>query len=160
MLNDVPVKEEAAMKSNAFLKAMRQQLVARREALRRSLGGDLRSLRAPQEEAVGDEVDAAIASEQAELNSQMASLESRELAQIAAALDKLRAGRYGRCDRCEKPITTLRLKALPYAEECIACARSHERLPSGSVGRGLINRIAAFTGDEFEANDEAYEEIA
>jgi RNA polymerase-binding transcription factor len=147
------------MKSNAFLKQTQQHLIARRDALRRSLTGDMSSLRAQHEGAVGDEIDAAIATEQAELNSQMASFESRELAQISLALEKLREGRYGRCESCEKAISPVRLKALPYATDCIDCARHGERRPAGSGHHSPVNRIAAFTGDDSEVEDEAYEEI-
>ena len=146
------------MKSNAFLKQTEQQLVARRDALRRSLAGEMGSLRAQHEGAVGDEVDAAIATEQAELNSQMASFESRELSQITQALEKLRHGRYGKCETCEKVIAPARLKALPYATECIACARRDERQPSGPTHHSPVNRIAAYT-DESDVEDGAYEEI-
>jgi DnaK suppressor protein len=108
---------------------------------------------------VGDEVDAAIATEQAELRSQMASFESRELAQIESALEKIRQGRYGRCDLCDKPIAPVRLKALPYATECINCARSGERRAADR--NSPINRIAAFRGeDENESSaDATYQEI-
>ena len=147
------------MKSNAILKQTEQRLIARRDALRRSLVGDMRSLHARHEETVGDEIDAAIATEQAELNSQMASFESRELTQITQALEKLRQGRYGRCESCDKPIAPTRLKALPYATECIACARQDERRPAGSGHHSPVNRIAAFTSGESEVEDEAYEEI-
>jgi DnaK suppressor protein len=133
-------------KSQKFRETERQ-LVARRDALRRSLDGDQRLLRSGHDTSVGDEIDAAIATEQAELHSQMASFESRELAQIEHALQKVRTGSYGRCETCEKPISPVRLKALPYATECIGCARRDER--RGAMGgRSPVNRIAAFTSDE------------
>ena len=147
------------MKSNAILKQTEQRLMARRDALRRSLTGDMRSLHARHEGAVGDEIDAAIATEQAELNSQMASFESRELAQITQAIEKLRKGHYGRCETCEKAIPPARLKALPYATECIACARRDERHLGGSAHHSPVNRIAAFADSDSEVPDEAYEEI-
>ena len=55
----------------------------------------------------------------------------------------------------------VRLRALPYATECIACARRDERRDSIAGRSSPINRIAAFKGeDESEqATDEAYEEI-
>ncbi len=146
------------MKSNAFLKQTEERLVARRDALRRSLVGEMGSLRAQHEGAVCDEVDAAIATEQAELNSQMASFESRELSQITQALERLRHGRYGHCETCDKPIAPVRLKALPYATECIACARRDERQPSAPTHHSPVNRIASFTEDS-EVEDQAYEEI-
>jgi len=147
------------MKRNEFIKVTKRQLVGRRDALRRALAGDMSMLRSQHEESVGDEVDAAIATEQAEVRSQMASFESRELAQIESALEKIRQGRYGHCDACDRPIAPVRLKALPYATECINCARSGER--RGSDRNSPINRIAAFRGeDENESTaDVTYEEI-
>lgn len=145
------------MNRNAFIKETKQRLVGRRDALRSALAGDMSMLRAQTEESVGDEIDAAVATEQSELRSQMASFESRELAQIESALDKIKHGHYGRCDSCDKPIAPLRLKALPYASECINCARSGER----SDARRPINRLAAFRGEDENTNttDHAYEEI-
>src|SRR5262245_17921470 len=139
------------MRRNDFLKQTRQRLIGRRDALRRALAGDMSMLRSEHDATAGDEVDAAIATEQAELRSQLASFESRELAQIENALDKIRRGRYGHCDSCDKPINSARLSALPYATECINCARSGEHRTgqhSGVADRNSpINRIAAYTGE-------------
>ena len=145
------------MKNSELLKETKRRLVGRREALQLAIAGDMSMLRAQQE---GDEIDAAIATEQAELRSQMASFESRELAQIESALDKIRRGRYGRCESCDQPIAPMRLKALPYATECIACARRDERRGAGDR-HSPINRIAAYRGDDEKESsaDEAYEEI-
>jgi len=149
------------MKRNEFLKDTEKRLRGRREALRRALAGDMSMLRAQTEQSVGDEVDAAIATEQAEVRSQMASFESRELAQVESALDNIRRGRYGRCETCDRPIAPMRLKALPYATECIACARRDERHGAVAGRSSPINRIAAYKGEEEseQATDEAYEEI-
>jgi DnaK suppressor protein len=148
------------MKRNELLKDTKQRLIGRRDALRRALAGDMSMLRSQEDAFGGDEIDAAIATEQAELRSQMASFESRELAQIESALDRIHQGRYGRCETCDHPIAPTRLKALPYATECISCARRDERRDTGSR-HSPINRIAAFRGeDENEPSaDEAYEEI-
>jgi DnaK suppressor protein len=149
------------MNRSQFIKETKRQLIGRRDALRLALAGDMSMLRAQNEESVGDEVDAAIATEQSEIRSQMASFESRELAQIESALDKIKHGRYGRCDECDKPIAPMRLKALPYASECIHCARSGERRSGGADRYSPINRVAAFRGEDESASrsDEAYEEI-
>jgi DnaK suppressor protein len=147
------------MKRSEFLKQTQQTLVFRRDALRKALAGDAARLRANHDTGVGDEIDAAIATEQAEMNSQMASFESRELAQIESALDKLRTGTYGRCENCEQPIAPLRLKVLPYASECIDCARRGERR-SSPAGHRPVNRITAFQADDSELSlDESLEEI-
>ena len=44
------------------------------------------------------------------------------LAEIDAALARIRAGRYGTCERCGEPITAGRLEARPTARRCIECA--------------------------------------
>jgi DnaK suppressor protein len=148
------------MNRNEFVKHTQKLLITRRDALRRTLAGDIGMLRSQHEETVGDEIDAALATEQSELRSQMASFESRELKQIENALDKIRHGQYGRCETCERPIGPPRLKALPYATECISCARSEERQTASGPRHSPVNRIAAFTGEDEESTpDEAFEEI-
>jgi DnaK suppressor protein len=138
------------------------RLIGRRDALRRALAGDIGMLRAQDDESVGDEIDAAIATEQANLRSQMLNFESRELAQIESALDRLKQGRYGRCDACDEPIAHLRLQALPYATECIACARRDERRGANADRLSPINRLTAYRGDEENepSTNVAYEEIS
>jgi DnaK suppressor protein len=146
------------MKRSEFLKQILTTLLSRRDALRRTLAGDAAQLRS-HDAGVGDEIDAALETEHAEMRSQMASFESRELAQIDSALDKLKSGTYGRCDNCDEAIAPLRLKALPYASECIACARRDERR-GAAPARGPVNRIAAYDTDESEVSlDESLEEI-
>ena len=115
------------MLRSEYIRKVKQQLHTRREALRRALAGDIRSLRHMQESGVGDEIDASLVSEQMELGGQMAQVESRELAKINEALDRIRAGRYGKCDTCGSSIKTARLQAVPHATECIDCARDAER---------------------------------
>ncbi len=46
-----------------------------------------------------------------------------ELAQIAAALDRIRLGTYGHCVACGAAIGTARLEAVPTATRCAKCAR-------------------------------------
>ena len=147
------------MNKTELIRETKRRLMGRRDALRLALAGDMSLLRSQNEEAVGDEVDAAIATEQADLRSQMLNFESRELNQIEAALDRIKHGRYGRCESCDKAIAPLRLKALPYATECINCARSGERTGIDSRKHSPINRVASYGGDESERADEAYEEI-
>jgi DnaK suppressor protein len=49
------------------------------------------------------------------------------LQRIDEALRKIDEGSYGICDRCENPIHTDRLRALPYATLCIECQERMER---------------------------------
>jgi DnaK suppressor protein len=41
--------------------------------------------------------------------------------EIDRALAKIDNGTYGSCERCGNPIPRARLKALPYADLCVAC---------------------------------------
>lgn len=50
-----------------------------------------------------------------------------ELARIAATLQRIDDGSYGRCVECGEVIDAARLGAYPYADECIECARDDER---------------------------------
>lgn len=112
-------------RKDALLK-LHQVLVKRRDALRQALAGDLSLLKELRDQQGGDVVDFALDSAQDEISSQLAEVESRELSQIDGALERMRDGRYGVCDSCEKPIPLARLQALPYALSCIDCQREME----------------------------------
>lgn len=113
---------------------LRQILIKRRDALRKALAGDLSLLKELRQQTSGDMVDAALDSAQDEISSQLAEVESRELANIEVALERIREGHYGMCEGCECQIPMARLQALPYATLCINCQREAEKsgLSSGS----------------------------
>jgi RNA polymerase-binding transcription factor DksA len=46
----------------------------------------------------------------------------RRLADLESALERLRTGDYGRCERCGRAIAPARLAARPAARTCITCA--------------------------------------
>jgi len=61
------------------------------------------------------------------------------LAEVEAALQRLAAGTFGVCERCDRSIATERLEARPVARTCIACASAAPKSaggPAGSVRRG------------------------
>lgn len=112
---------------------LREVLIKRRDALRRVLAGDLSSLKELRGQASGDVVDAALDSVHDEISSQLAEVESQELARTENALERMKEGRYGICENCGNNIPMARLQALPYATFCIACQRESER--EGAAGR-------------------------
>ena len=112
---------------------MRQVLMRRRDALRKALAGDLSLLGELKAQASGDVVDAALDSVQDEISSQLAEVESRELARIEYALERMRGGQYGICEGCGCNIPMARLSALPYATYCIKCQREAERQGAASA---------------------------
>jgi DnaK suppressor protein len=113
-------------KKDALLR-LHARLVARRDALRKALAGDMDAYREYAANVVGDTVDAAVDTANDEISSQIVEIESRELGQIEHALDRIVEGVYGRCEFCGEKIAEARLNALPYTNSCIDCQRENER---------------------------------
>ncbi|MEX0725309.1 MAG: TraR/DksA C4-type zinc finger protein [Planctomycetaceae bacterium] len=110
---------------------LHQRLLAKREALRRTLADEM-GMSEPGKSGGGDVGDEANDGVQAELHSQLAALESRELRQIERAIELIREGNYGKCEGCGSSIPIARLTALPYSLQCVACAqRLEERRAQG-----------------------------
>jgi DnaK suppressor protein len=119
--------------------------MARRDQLRKRLGGALKDLRGSQTDASsGDSADLAFDSGSEEVTSQLAELESRELSQIERALARLKQGTYGVCEGCQKKIPVARLNALPFSTTCIECQREMETYGSwgGRPGSGNWEKVS------------------
>lgn len=106
---------------------LHERLLAKRAALRKKLADEY-DLTLPTWSGGRDVGDTANEGAEAELDSQLAALESRELAQIEQAIASIREGRYGQCEMCEKPIPIQRLKALPFTTLCVSCQREAEHI--------------------------------
>jgi RNA polymerase-binding transcription factor DksA len=52
--------------------------------------------------------------------------ESHILAEATAALARIEAGTFGRCEACGRAIPAARLDAVPYARHCVKCAEQVE----------------------------------
>jgi DnaK suppressor protein len=89
-------------------------------------------------DVTGDTADAAFEAGSGEVSSQM---DSRELSQIERALARLKQGKYGTCENCEKKITLARLNALPYATLCINCERQMEKYPGRQEGKSNWGQV-------------------
>ena len=111
--------------------SLRQVLVKRRDALRRVLAGGLSSLKKDRPQ-VFDEPDLDCVED--EVVSQLVEVESRELARVEYALERMREGRFGVCEGCETNIPMGRLLALPYAIYCIRCQREAEHQSAWPTG--------------------------
>ena len=120
---------------------LRDLLVSRRNALRKALAGDLSLLMQLREQTGGDVVDAALDAAQDEISSQLAEVESRELAYIERALVRIRKGSYGECEGCGNKIPLARLNALPYATSCIDCQRAAETSGGANGQAGDWSRV-------------------
>lgn len=112
---------------------LRSVLLRRRDAMRWALAGDLSLLKEMHGATKGDVIDFALDAAQDEISSQLAEVESRELAHIENALERLGTGSYGQCEHCGEKIPLSRLQALPYATSCIRCQRKAERGYAGGI---------------------------
>lgn len=135
---------------------MRSLLVRRRDALRKALAGDLSLLKELREQQGGDVVDAALDTAQDEISSQLAEVESRELASIEKALDRIREGSYGLCEGCSEKIPIARLNALPYATLCIECQRVAE---SGGGSGGYSADWSRVLDTSYADNDVSFSDL-
>jgi len=128
---------------------LHSQLVNRRDALRQALAGDLSLLKSLPEQTGGDVVDAALDAAQDEISSKLAEVESRELALIDSAIERVREGTYGQCDVCKNKIPLARLNALPYAMTCIDCQRAAETGTGPAADLGMmIDTDVSFSDSE------------
>ena len=109
-------------------RAIRHRLETERAATaqrRMSMSADLAAVAAA---AAGSNLDDEHAPEGSTIafeREQLAALRSRaehQLHELDAALERLRAGRYGRCESCGEAIGDARLEALPATRVCVSCA--------------------------------------
>lgn len=52
----------------------------------------------------------------------------QSLGRVQEALDRIREGTFGECEECGGPISPARLKAIPWARNCVRC---QEKLETG-----------------------------
>lgn len=131
------------------IEQLKKVLQKRRDALRRAIEGDWTLLNELRDQG-GDLLDLALDSSQGELNSQLMEAESRELAQIERALERMDAGVYGLCEVTGKPIPLARLQALPYATLCIEAQRALEKRGHRADRNGDWGRVLEFSDEEKE----------
>ncbi|HET9917682.1 MAG TPA: TraR/DksA C4-type zinc finger protein, partial [Candidatus Binatia bacterium] len=67
--------------------------------------------------------------------------------EIDAALQKILAGTYGKCEVCHKPIAIARLRSLPAARCCRRCAAKNESRPSNLGGAPETPVLGAIPAD-------------
>ncbi len=111
------------MRRNMELKRLARVLHRKREEISKSLSFTRTEMNCPLDREVGDQVDRAVDAECHEVSSHLAEVESHELQHIDAALERIANGTYGTCSFCSRSIPLARLRALPFATECVQCAR-------------------------------------
>jgi DnaK suppressor protein len=123
MTGDTPegLLPDAAAAIRDALAAERQETLDRISAVSREFDGIVESSAGVATDDEHDPEGATIAFERAQLAA-LIDQARRHLAELDEAAGRLRQGRYGRCERCGRPIAAERLAARPTARTCIACA--------------------------------------
>jgi RNA polymerase-binding transcription factor DksA len=126
---------EAAVRTQAEIDAYRQGLLA----LLGRLDGDRSQLAGEVTQAIGGEASGGLSDvpvHPADLGTHdfeervtldLLDNEEQIMEEINDALARIDQGLFGRCEACRKDIARARLRALPYARFCVACARKLER---------------------------------
>ncbi|HEY6346124.1 MAG TPA: TraR/DksA family transcriptional regulator [Bryobacteraceae bacterium] len=77
-------------------------------------------------ELLSDPLDCMASSTTREMAVQRMNHRSRTIHEIEAALDKIKAGDYGRCEHCRQAIAPRRLQIVPWAQLCVSCQNAAE----------------------------------
>ena len=99
----------------------RKALLARKD----QIGALSARLRRGEDELQGrrpDPLDRAADLEPHDVLEALQAAEADDLAEVDAALQRIEAGTYGKCERCGSSIGELRLRAVPQARRCMSCA--------------------------------------
>ena len=117
------------------LKAFKEILLKKKEDIARGIehiAND--ALKTSQRDASGDlsayslhMADMATDNYDREFALNLADNEQKILHRIEAALEKIENNTFGLCEVCNKKITKIRLKAVPYAELCVPCQEKVEK---------------------------------
>lgn len=115
------------MKRTDLAMKLRPILLVRRDRLRRSLSGEL-SLLGGKDESFEDDIFA-----------HLSFTESRELAAIDQALERMQEESYGLCEECGGSIPLSRIHALPFATTCVQCQSQSEHTVSNRRAREPVS---------------------
>jgi RNA polymerase-binding protein DksA len=135
------------------MRELEQNLSRRRSALLRDM------TESPGEKAILEEQESEL-EENAQkdritrLTSRFQERERQKLREIDAALDRVAAGTYGRCEKCGREIGIDRLRALPTTTLCISCAAARESKKQGTGAGEPSERLPGRYREDEEFGEE------
>lgn len=116
------------------LKEFKSLLLARTQLLKGDLAGLEGETRGKGSDDSGEQTrtpghTAELASDESERDLTFGRMGSQteELKQIQDALERIKDGSYGQCEKCEGVIPKERLRAIPYARLCVKCQTKEEQ---------------------------------
>jgi DnaK suppressor protein len=121
MSTDISVnvtQDERYLTLKALLEERRLEMQQKLRSLRETMPLEAGEVRDAEEQSVDDFVH--------EVDVALMEMKSETLQRIDAAIQRLEAGRYGRCEECDQEIAEARLQALPFAATCRECQEARE----------------------------------
>ncbi|MCK6457809.1 MAG: TraR/DksA C4-type zinc finger protein [Phycisphaerae bacterium] len=109
-----------------WMNSIREALLQRRAAITSVVKSNRNQLADNQGESA-DIADRASDGFEDELAAGLLSIETAQLEEINAALERIDKGAYGVCVNCQKPIPRKRLEVLPFAKRCLKCEGMKEQ---------------------------------
>lgn len=113
-------KEKVKVNNKEFVAEMKEKLLEMKSKILHTLNEENEDYKQLLDQQFpGDAADIASGDIDRKALEALSAAEIKRLRQIDAALSRINTGRYGYCLKCEKPIGTDRLRAIPYALYCI-----------------------------------------
>ena len=109
------------------LKQMESLLLVKKNILLRKVEERVKKYRDANSEKMTDIAEIASSASDGDVEMIVAEEDARELKQIEGALARIKAGHYGVCEQCSRPIKKARLKAIPFATLCVSCKEEEEK---------------------------------
>jgi DnaK suppressor protein len=121
---DVPLTQVERTELEAIVRGEHKRLM---QELREEIDQSRRETFAAVEGGVGDSADEAVADLLSDLDAAEITRDLGDIRALEAALGRLAAGTYGRCEDCGTDIPVARLRAQPAAVRCVACQDVYEK---------------------------------
>jgi DnaK suppressor protein len=109
-----------------IIEEITQDLSRRRSSLLQNVAESQDEMKAIFEQQESELEESAQKDRMARLTSRLNDRDQQKIREINAALDRIDAGIYGKCEGCGQEIGVARLRALPTATLCIKCAAERE----------------------------------
>jgi DnaK suppressor protein len=132
--------------------ALEKELIRRRQTILKDLTATQRDLDSFAEERESELYEAAQEELLARVLRQLGGRAKQQLDDIETALAKMADGEYGICADCEEDIPVARLRVMPAAEYCVACASKREAEAATNREDRYSGRL---TADELLETEEA-----
>ena len=132
---------------------LEKELMRKQDTILKELMATERGLDSFAEERESELYEAAQEELLARVLRQLGGRAKQQLNEIETALARIAGGEYGVCGDCEEDIPLARLRVMPAAEYCVACASKREAEAGGADERYANGKLAI--SEEFLESEEA-----